>query len=214
VIVENFLEATNHDHLGKLITYTAVVEGSYAVLVARTFRPEHRSAPSWLNEITASDAGFFGIEVHAVRIGNSAPAVRLDVVVEQDDWRRQARETVTGRRSDGRGLLGERDGPGPDLDADVTHPLRLAQRDGDCGRGDLRRVGAVGARRRGASRRVPSTYGRPPPSGRSDRLEPVVRCGQDWRREPTLSAKSAGTVDGSQSAAKSVSGVACRPTGG
>jgi hypothetical protein len=100
VVVENFLKATDHDHLGKLITYTAGLEGSYAVLVARTLRPEHRSALMWLNEIAASDAGFFGIEVHAVRIGSSAPAVRLDVVVEPDEWRRQARESVGGQRSE------------------------------------------------------------------------------------------------------------------
>lgn len=92
VVVENFLGATDHDHLGKLITYAAGLEGSYAVLVARLFRPEHRSALTWLNENTASDAGFFGLEVHAVRIGDSAPAVRFDVVVEPDEWRRKVRE--------------------------------------------------------------------------------------------------------------------------
>jgi hypothetical protein len=88
VVVENFLGATDHDHLGKLITYAAGLEGSYAVLVARLFRPEL----TWLNENTASDAGFFGLEVHAVRIGDSAPAVRFDVVVEPDEWRRKVRE--------------------------------------------------------------------------------------------------------------------------
>lgn len=101
VIVENFLEATDHDHLGKIITYTAGLEGSYAVLVAERLRPEHRSALTWLNEITTSEAGFFGIEVQAVRIGDSSPAARLDVVVEPDDWRRQAREGVTSQLSEG-----------------------------------------------------------------------------------------------------------------
>jgi hypothetical protein len=100
VVVENFLEATDHDHLGKLITYAAGLEGSYAVLVARSFRPEHRSALKWLNSVSTSDAGFFGIEVHAVRIGESAPAVRLDVVVKPDDWQRQVRETSAGQLSD------------------------------------------------------------------------------------------------------------------
>lgn len=100
VIVENFLEATDHDHLGKLITYASGLDGSYAVLVARTFRPEHRSALKWLNDISTSDAGFFGIEVHAVRIGDSPPAVHLEVVVEPDDWQRQARERVSGQLSE------------------------------------------------------------------------------------------------------------------
>jgi hypothetical protein len=99
VIVENFLEATDHDHLGKLITYAAGLEGSYAVLVAKVFRPEHRSALKWLNGISAAGAGFFGIEVHAVRIGNSPPAVQLDVVVEPDDWQRQLRSATSGQAS-------------------------------------------------------------------------------------------------------------------
>jgi hypothetical protein len=100
VVVENFLESSDHDHLGKLITYAAGLEGSYAVLVAKRLRPEHRSALKWLNDICTSDAGFFGIEVHAVRIGSSAPAVRLDVIVEPDDWQRHARESVAGQTSD------------------------------------------------------------------------------------------------------------------
>ena len=75
VVVENFLEATDHDHLGKMLTYAAGLEASYAVLVAKKFRPEHRSVLTWLNDITNDGSGFFGIEVHAVRIGDSPPAV-------------------------------------------------------------------------------------------------------------------------------------------
>ena len=91
VIVENLLEATDHDHLGKLITYAAGLEASWAVLVAKTFRPEHRSALIWLNSISDEGSGFFGIEVHAVRIGGSPVAVQLEVVVEPDDFSRRAR---------------------------------------------------------------------------------------------------------------------------
>jgi len=91
VVVENYLETTDHDHLGKLITYAAGLEAHWAVLVAKTFRPEHRSALIWLNSISGEDSGFFGIEVHAVRIGDSPAAVQLGVVVEPDDFSRQAR---------------------------------------------------------------------------------------------------------------------------
>lgn len=100
VIVENYLESTDHDHLGKLITYAAGLEGSFAVLVAKTFRPEHRSALKWLNSISTSDAGFFGLEVRAVKIGDSPPAVTLEVIVEPDDWQRQVRETSSGQLSE------------------------------------------------------------------------------------------------------------------
>lgn len=91
VVVENLLETTDHDHLGKLITYAAGLEAHWAVLIAKTFRPEHRSALIWLNSISGEDNGFFGIEVHAVRIGESLTAFRLDVVVEPDDFARRTR---------------------------------------------------------------------------------------------------------------------------
>ena len=91
VVVENYLETTDHDHLGKLITYAAGLEANWAVLVAKTLRPEHRSALIWLNSISGEDSGFFGIEVRAVRIGDSPAAVQLGVVVEPDDFSRQAR---------------------------------------------------------------------------------------------------------------------------
>ena len=91
VVVENLLETTDHDHVGKLITYAAALEARWAVLVAKEFRPEHRSALTWLNSISGEGSGFFGIEVHAVRIADSPTAVRLDVVVEPDDFSRRAR---------------------------------------------------------------------------------------------------------------------------
>ena len=91
VIVENLLNATDHDHLGKLITYAAGLEAKWAVLIARSFRPEHRSALNWLNTISGEGSGFFGIEVHAVRIGDSPVAVQLEVVVKPNDFSRQAR---------------------------------------------------------------------------------------------------------------------------
>ena len=91
VVVENFLETTDHDHLGKLITYAAALEAHWAVLVAKALRPEHRSALTWLNLISGEGSSFFGIEVHAVRIGDSPAAVRMDVVVAPDDFARRAR---------------------------------------------------------------------------------------------------------------------------
>lgn len=91
LVVENLLDATDHDHLGKLITYAAGLEAHWAVLVAKSFRPEHRSALKWLNELSGEGSGFFGIEVHAVRIDDSPAAVHLNVVVEPDEFSRSAR---------------------------------------------------------------------------------------------------------------------------
>ena len=58
VVVENMFGATDHDHLGKMITYAAGLGASHAVLVASEFRPEHKSALHWLNA-AADETSFF-----------------------------------------------------------------------------------------------------------------------------------------------------------
>ena len=92
VVVENMMANTNHDHVGKLITYAAGLEATHAVLVAETFRPEHRSALQWLNANSTDSVHFFGVVLKAWRIGDSNPAPQLDVVVEPDEWMREVRE--------------------------------------------------------------------------------------------------------------------------
>ena len=95
VVVENMFAPTDHDHLGKLITYAAGLEAGYAVLLAPEFRDEHRSALSWLNHISTDDFRFFGVVLEAWRIGDSLPAPRLRVDVKPDDWSRSVRAVRT-----------------------------------------------------------------------------------------------------------------------
>ena len=45
IVVENMIGSTDHDHLGKIITYAAGLEAMHAVLVAETFRPEQKWTP-------------------------------------------------------------------------------------------------------------------------------------------------------------------------
>ena len=99
VIVENLLDGSDHRHLGQLITYAAGLDAAYAVLVAESFRDEHRSALGWLNDISRDGFGFFGVEVAAWRIADSPPAPQLNVVVEPDNWRRAVRTVDTGRKA-------------------------------------------------------------------------------------------------------------------
>ena len=58
VVVENMMGNTDHDHLGKIITYAAGLGASHAVLVAETFRQEHRSALQWLNANSRDSVSF------------------------------------------------------------------------------------------------------------------------------------------------------------
>ena len=79
VIIENQLEKSNHDHLGKLLTYLVAMEARAAVWIVSEPRPEHVSAVAWLNE--SSSADFYLIKVEAVRIGASPPAPLLTLIV-------------------------------------------------------------------------------------------------------------------------------------
>ena len=94
VVVENMMANTDHDHLGKVITYAAGLEATHVVLIAESFRPEHRSALQWLNANSTDAIHFFGVVLKAWRIGDSRPAPQLDVVVEPDEWIREAREAT------------------------------------------------------------------------------------------------------------------------
>lgn len=79
VVIENQLEKSNHDHLGKLLTYMVAMEAQTAVWIVSEPRPEHVSVIAWLNESSSSD--FYLIKVEAIRIGASAPAPLLTLIV-------------------------------------------------------------------------------------------------------------------------------------
>ena len=76
VIIENQLERTDHDHLGKVLTYAAHHEADYAVWIAGEARPEHVKAVQWLNEHSDLTAFLFSIEAVAVSATEAAPLLR------------------------------------------------------------------------------------------------------------------------------------------
>jgi hypothetical protein len=88
VIIENQLEKSDHDHLGKLITYLTVIGAKTAVWIVSEPRPEHINAITWLNE--ASAASFYLLKVEAVRIGDSPPAPLLTKIVGPSEEAREA----------------------------------------------------------------------------------------------------------------------------
>jgi hypothetical protein len=79
VIIENQLEKSNHDHLGKLITYLTGMGAKAAIWIVADPRPEHVAAITWLNE--SSSADFYMVKVEAVRIGESPAAPLFTLIV-------------------------------------------------------------------------------------------------------------------------------------
>lgn len=80
VIIENQFGRSDHDHLGKLITYSAAKEAGIVLWIANDIHLAHREAIDWLNQITPHDMIFYGVELEVLRIGDSLPAPNFRVV--------------------------------------------------------------------------------------------------------------------------------------
>lgn len=99
VIVENQFGSTDHDHLGKLITYAAGLDAGVIIWIAETIREEHRQALEWLNRRTDPAIDVFGVVIEVFRIDESRPAFVFKPVVFPNEWQRATRQSVEGQPS-------------------------------------------------------------------------------------------------------------------
>lgn len=96
VLVENQIERTDHTHLGQIMTYAAGLNAVTIVWVAKRFTDEHRAALDWLNEITAEEINFFGLEVELWKIGDSSIAPKFNIVSKPNEWKKVGSIVVRG----------------------------------------------------------------------------------------------------------------------
>lgn len=88
VIIENQLERSDHDHLGKVITYLAMREAEAAVWIVKHARPEHIAAVTWLNK--SREVDFYLLKLEAFRIGDSPAAPLLTLITGPTDGLKEA----------------------------------------------------------------------------------------------------------------------------
>lgn len=98
VVIENQFTRTDHDHLGKMITYASGLQSQIIIWVAPRFRDEHRSAIDWLNDISGPETGFFGVVLEVFQISDSAYAPHFDIVARPNDWQRQVKRSSSTSR--------------------------------------------------------------------------------------------------------------------
>lgn len=84
IIIENQLERSDHDHLGKMLTYMVNLEAKTAIWVTTEMRQEHLKVINWLNEISGADMAFYAVKVEAIRIAKSPFAPLFTVLAKPD----------------------------------------------------------------------------------------------------------------------------------
>lgn len=102
IIIENQLENTNHDHLGKIITYAAGKNASYVVWIVKHAREEHKAAIEWLNENTNDDIGFFLCEIKLYQIDDSKMAPMFVAVSIPNGWKKEQKRLENEELSESR----------------------------------------------------------------------------------------------------------------
>ncbi len=86
IVIENQLEDTDHDHLGKIITYASGKGAEVIIWIVKRTRDEHKQAIEWLNQHTDEKIGFFLIEIELWKIDNSLPAPKFNLVESPNNW--------------------------------------------------------------------------------------------------------------------------------
>lgn len=86
IIIENQLNSTDHDHLGKIITYASGLDANVIIWIVKEAKEEHKSAIEWLNNNMAKEISFFLLEIKAYRIGDSLPAPMFKVIEKPNDF--------------------------------------------------------------------------------------------------------------------------------
>lgn len=100
VVIENQLERTDHDHLGKLLTYGASKEAGVVIWISPDVRDDHRDAIDWLNRHTTDEIEFFAVQLETIRVDASLPAPNFRPVAFPNTWTRTRRKASSHETSD------------------------------------------------------------------------------------------------------------------
>ena len=99
IVIENQLENTNHDHLGKMLVYAAGLDADIAIWVVKDVNEEHKQAVEWLNDNSFDRINIFLVKVELWQIDNSSIAPKFQIVREPNNWakvlKQQSKENIS-----------------------------------------------------------------------------------------------------------------------
>lgn len=99
IVIENQLENTNHDHLGKMLVYAAGLDADIAIWIVKDVNEEHKQAVEWLNDNSFEKINIFLVKVELWQIDNSPIAPKFQVICEPNNWakvlKQQSKENVS-----------------------------------------------------------------------------------------------------------------------
>lgn len=99
-VIENQLEPTDHDHLGKLITYGAGLHAFYLIWIVSEIKDEHLNAIEWINELAEGALNCFLIKLELWRIDDSKPSPKFTVYAKPNDFSTNIKKMSSGEISD------------------------------------------------------------------------------------------------------------------
>ena len=99
IVIENQLESTNHDHLGKIITYASGHDAKTIIWVVKEAREEHRRAVDWLNEHTDDEINIFLCKIELWKIDNSNLAPKFQIVSSPNNWTKTIKRSTDDKLS-------------------------------------------------------------------------------------------------------------------
>lgn len=94
IIIENQLEMTNHDHLGKVIVYSAGLDAEIQIWIVKDVREEHKQAVDWLNEHSDEHVNIFLLKIELWKIDDSKVAPKFQIISSPNNWAKTIRQNV------------------------------------------------------------------------------------------------------------------------
>lgn len=95
VVIENQFGKSDHDHLGKILTYLVNLNAKTAIWICENPQPEHMEAIDWLNKSSAADISFYLVRLEAFQVGESHDiGPHFSIVSEPSSQIKEAGETV------------------------------------------------------------------------------------------------------------------------